>query len=163
MQPRFSPDGKTLAFSSDRSGIENIWLADADGKNPRALTTEKDSYVRSPSWTPDGQYVLARKEDGKRAGIPPVELWMYHREGGGSGIKLTSSDDLSNAGGAAVSRGRPLDLLLRATTQVRLRPRPRRRPLGGLALRPRARGDASTSPAVSAAPRGPRSRPTARR
>ncbi len=103
-QPRFSPDGRTIAFSSDRSGIENIWLADADGKNPRSLTTEKDAYVRSPSWTPDGQYVLARKEDGKRAGIPPVELWMYHREGGGGGIKLTSSDDLSSAGGAAVSR-----------------------------------------------------------
>ena len=32
------------------------------------------------------------KQDGKRAGIPPVELWVYHREGGG-GIKLTSSDE----------------------------------------------------------------------
>ena len=49
--------------------------------------------MRSPAWTPDGRYVLARKEDGKRAGIPPVELWMYHREGGGAGIKLTSGDD----------------------------------------------------------------------
>src|SRR5262245_42693974 len=102
-QPRYSPDGRTIAFTSDRSGIENIWLMEADGKNPQALTTEKDSYVRSPSWTPDGRYVLARKEDGKRAGIPPVELWMYHREGGGAGIKLTSGDDLSNAGGDVVS------------------------------------------------------------
>ena len=103
-QPKFSPDGKTVAFTSDRSGIENIWLMDADGTNPQALTTEKDSYVRSPSWTPDGRYILARKEEGKRAGIPPVELWMYHREGGGGGIKLTAGDDLSNAGGAVVSR-----------------------------------------------------------
>jgi Tol biopolymer transport system component/imidazolonepropionase-like amidohydrolase len=102
-QPRFSPDGKTIAFTSDRGGIENVWLADADGGNPRALTTEKDAFVRSPSWTPDGQYVIARKEDGKRAGIPPVELWIYHREGGGGGIKLTSSDDVSSAGGASVS------------------------------------------------------------
>ncbi|HEX4439969.1 MAG TPA: amidohydrolase family protein [Thermoanaerobaculia bacterium] len=101
--PRFSPDGKTIAFTSDRSGMENVWLMDADGKNPRALTTEKDAYVRSAAWTPDGQYLIARKEDGKRAGIPPVELWIYHREGGG-GIKLTSSDDLNNAGGAAVSK-----------------------------------------------------------
>jgi len=45
------------------------------------------------------EYLIARKEDGKRAGIPPVELWVYHREGGG-GIKLTSSDDVNNAGGA---------------------------------------------------------------
>src|SRR6187551_662460 len=49
-----SPDGKTIAFTSDRGGIENVWLMDADGKNPRALTTEKDSYVRSAAWTPDG-------------------------------------------------------------------------------------------------------------
>ncbi len=101
--PRFSPDGKTIAFTSDRSGMENVWLMDADGKDPRALTTEKDAYVRSAVWTPDGSYLVARKEDGKRAGIPPVELWIYHREGGG-GIKLTSSDDVNNTGGAAVSR-----------------------------------------------------------
>ena len=102
--PRYSPDGKTIAFTSDRSGIENVWLMDADGGNPRALTTEKDSYVRSAAWTPDGNYLVARKEDGKRGGIPPVELWMFHREGGGGGMKLTSSDDVNNAGGAAVSR-----------------------------------------------------------
>ena len=101
--PRFSPDGRTIAFTSDRGGIENVWLMDADGGNPRAVTNEKDAYVRSAVWTPDGNYLIARKEDGKRAGIPPVELWIYHREGGG-GIKLTSSDDLNNAGGAAVSR-----------------------------------------------------------
>lgn len=113
-QPRFSPDGKTIAFTSDRSGIENIWLMDADGKNPRALTTEKDAYVRSPAWTPDGNYLIGRKEDGKRAGIPPVELWIYHREGGG-GIKLTSSDDVNNAGGAAVSKdGRSIYFSARA-------------------------------------------------
>jgi len=101
--PRFSPDGRTIAFTSDRSGIENVWLMDADGGNPRSLTSEKDSYVRSAAWTPDGNYLIARKEEAKRAGIPPVELWIYHREGGG-GIKLTSSDDVNNAGGAAVSR-----------------------------------------------------------
>ncbi len=101
--PRFSPDGRTIAFTSDRSGIENVWLMDADGKNPQALTTEKDSYVRSAAWTPDGNYLIARKEEGKRGGIPPVELWIYHREGGG-GIKLTSSDDVNNAGGPAASK-----------------------------------------------------------
>jgi Tol biopolymer transport system component/imidazolonepropionase-like amidohydrolase len=101
-QPRFSPDGKTIAFTSDRGGIENIWLMDRDGSNPRALTTEKDAYVRTAAWTPDGDYLVARKEDGKRAGIPPVELWMYHREGGG-GIKLTSAEELDNASGPVAS------------------------------------------------------------
>ncbi len=102
-QPRYAPDGRTIAFTSDRNGIENIWLVDADGKNPRALTNEKDAYVRTPAWTPDGAYIVARKEDAKRAGIPPVELWLYHREGGG-GIKLTSSDDVNNAAGPAPSQ-----------------------------------------------------------
>ena len=102
-QPRFSPDGKTIAFTSDRGGIENIWLMDADGGNPRALTEEKDAYVRSPAWTPDGNYLIARKEDGKRAGIPPVELWLFDRFGG-SGIKLVSSDDVNNSAGPVASR-----------------------------------------------------------
>jgi Tol biopolymer transport system component/imidazolonepropionase-like amidohydrolase len=102
-QPRYSPDGRTIAFTSDRGGIENLWLMDADGKNPRPVTTEKDAYVRGAAWTPDGNYLVARREDGKRAGIPPVELWVYHREGG-NGIKLTSADELQNAGGAAVSK-----------------------------------------------------------
>lgn len=102
-QPRFSPDGASIAFASDRGGIENVWLMDRDGKNPRALSSEKDAYVRGPAFTPDGQYVLARKEDGKRAGIPPVELWLYHREGG-SGVKLTNGDDVNNIAGPVASR-----------------------------------------------------------
>jgi Tol biopolymer transport system component len=100
--PRFSPDGKAIAFTSDRSGIDNIWLMTAGGGNERALTTEKDDYVRSAMWSPDGNYLVARKETGKRAGIPPVELWMYHVHGG-SGVKLTSSEEMNNASGPAFS------------------------------------------------------------
>jgi len=101
--PRYSPDGRTIAFTSDRGGMENLWLMDANGSNARALTSEKDAYVRGAAWTPEGTYLVARKEESKRAGIPPVELWMYHRNGGG-GIKLTDPDDVNNASGAAPSR-----------------------------------------------------------
>jgi Tol biopolymer transport system component/imidazolonepropionase-like amidohydrolase len=112
--PRYSPDGKSIAFTSDRNGIDNIWLMDADGKNPRPVTQEKDTYVRDAAWTPDGSYLIARKEDGKRAGIPPVELWMYHREGG-SGIKLTSMDEVNSAAGPVVSKdGRYIYYAVRA-------------------------------------------------
>jgi Tol biopolymer transport system component/imidazolonepropionase-like amidohydrolase len=101
--PRFSPDGTLIAFSSDENGMENLWVMDADGSNRRAITDGKDAYVRSAAWMPDGNYLVARKEDAKPAGIPPVELWMYHRLGG-SGIKLTSADDWHHASGPVVSR-----------------------------------------------------------
>lgn len=100
--PRFSPDGKTIAFTSDRSGLDNVWLMDADGKNPRALTEGKDFFIRSAAWTADGKYLIARKEDAKHAHIPPVELWMYSLYGG-TGIKLTSSDDINSSSGPVAS------------------------------------------------------------
>jgi len=101
--PRYSPDGKTIAFTSDENGMENLWLVDADGKNRRAITSEKTAYVRSAAWLPGGEYLVARREEAKRAGIPPCELWLFHRRGG-SGIKLTSGDDLNNSSGPVASR-----------------------------------------------------------
>jgi Tol biopolymer transport system component/imidazolonepropionase-like amidohydrolase len=103
MHPRYSPDGKLIAFDSDRGGMENLWLMNSDGSNPRIVVKDKDTYVMSAAWTPDGNYLIARKEDGKRAGIPPVELWMYHVQGG-TGIKLTTSDEINSAAGPVVSR-----------------------------------------------------------
>ena len=79
MQPAFSPDGKKLVFISDRNGSENVWVANADGTKPRAITTtERENYM-SPMWAPDGEYVIAAKG---------AQLWMYH-ESGGSGVQMT--------------------------------------------------------------------------
>ena len=79
MQPAFSPDGKKLVFISDRSGSENVWVANANGTKARAITaTERESYM-SPTWAPDGEYVIAAKG---------AQLWMYH-ESGGSGVQMT--------------------------------------------------------------------------
>ncbi|HEX5864278.1 MAG TPA: amidohydrolase, partial [Casimicrobiaceae bacterium] len=55
-QPRFSPDGKSIAFISDRSGYENIWTVEPGGASPRAITKDKDAQYISPAWTPDGKY-----------------------------------------------------------------------------------------------------------
>ena len=52
MQPAFSADGRKLVFISDRNGSENLWVANADGTKPRAVTTtERQSYL-SPTWSP---------------------------------------------------------------------------------------------------------------
>ncbi|MEZ5314100.1 MAG: hypothetical protein R2862_10860 [Thermoanaerobaculia bacterium] len=58
--------------------------------------------MRSADWTPDGVYLVARKESSKLGGIPPVELYLYHRDGG-SGVQLTSSDSLNNGSGPVAS------------------------------------------------------------
>ena len=61
MQPRFSPDGRSIAISTDRDGLWNIWVMEADGTNPRQVSKEKRWFVNSPTWAPDGQYIFARR------------------------------------------------------------------------------------------------------
>src|SRR5271157_3788196 len=53
-QPIYSPDGQWIAFTSDRDGAENLWIAKADGSEPKQLSRDKESEFASPSWTPDG-------------------------------------------------------------------------------------------------------------
>src|SRR5213593_1756876 len=88
-QPRYSPDGKTIVFLSDRSGSENIWLCDADGSNARALTKGEKNLYASPEWTPAGQYVVASKTSMPIGST--YEIWLYHRDGG-SGVSLMKDD-----------------------------------------------------------------------
>jgi Tol biopolymer transport system component len=79
-QPRWSPDGKRIVFLSDRSGAENIWLCDADGSNPKALTKGNNNLYASPEWTPDGDYIVASRTSGVLGSV--YELWLYHKDGG---------------------------------------------------------------------------------
>ena len=54
----FSPDGERLAFISDRSGEEELWVADADGANAKQLTSDGNGYRFRPIWSPDGSFIL---------------------------------------------------------------------------------------------------------
>src|SRR5579875_3193088 len=87
-QPRFSPDGKEIAFLSDRDGSENLWIANADGTKPRKLSDERRAEFASPCWTPDGQFVAVSKV---ASHLGANELWMYHKDGGGAGMQMTKS------------------------------------------------------------------------
>ena len=96
VQPRFSPDGKWIAFASDRGGMENLWVADREGRNARPVSSEKGSTVNSPAWSPDGQYLVGRKRLTDTSSLGTVELWMWHIKGG-EGVQLTKKDDQPDA------------------------------------------------------------------
>jgi Tol biopolymer transport system component len=108
-QPRFSPDGKMIAFVSDRDGAENLWVASAAGSEPRPLSKDKQSLFVSPAWTPDGEYVLVSRQTQHPWGS--FELFMYHVRGG-SGAQVTKGkakpdstrDEFVHAVGAVASR-----------------------------------------------------------
>lgn len=55
--PRWSPDGGTISFVSNRSGTAQIWLIDAKGGEARQLTRCK-SGVSNPIWSPDGTHIV---------------------------------------------------------------------------------------------------------
>ena len=82
IEPSISPDGRKIAFISDRGGISNIWVMDADGSNLRQVSQEKNNLVHSPKWSPDGQYLVATKGIMSSRSIPAGEIWMYHIDGG---------------------------------------------------------------------------------
>ena len=52
MQPRFSPDGRRIAFTSDRGGGDNIWMMNADGSDKRQLTKEDFRLLNQPDLEP---------------------------------------------------------------------------------------------------------------
>lgn len=55
--PQYSPDGKKIAFTSGRSGSNEIWVCDEDGSNPVQLTSFAGPDVGSPRWSPDGRQI----------------------------------------------------------------------------------------------------------
>ena len=98
MQPRFSPDGDWICFTSDRVGKsnragDNIWIMRKDGTDLRQVTNETFRLVNNPSWSPDGNYLVARKHFTGRRSLGAGEIWMYHRAAAESnameGVPLT--------------------------------------------------------------------------
>ncbi len=89
MQPRFSPDGRRIAITSDRDGLWNIWTIDPDGKDAKQVSREKRWFVNSPSWSPDGDYIYARRHFVKERSLGAGEIWMYHASAPSDGLQVT--------------------------------------------------------------------------
>src|SRR5581483_10405058 len=87
-QPKFSPDGAKIVFLSDRSDAENVWVADADGTNPKAITKGRNQSFASPAWTADGQYIIASKSGDA---IGTYAIWIYNKDGG-AGMQVGPPD-----------------------------------------------------------------------
>ncbi len=96
-QPRFSPNGKEIVYTSDKNGGENLWIMDLATQEARALGKGKDDKYQSPEWTPDGDYIVASKT-GIRGRV--VQLWMFHTDGGAGGQLIKEPEGLMTTGAA---------------------------------------------------------------
>lgn len=88
VQPRFSPDGNQILFTSDAGGGDNCWIMDVNGENAKQVTKEDFRLLNNGVWMPDGNYFVARKHFTSGRSLGAGEMWMYHKTGG-SGIQLT--------------------------------------------------------------------------
>lgn len=82
MQPRYSPDGASIVFTSDRAGGDNLWLMDRNGGGPKQLTQEDFRLLNDPVWHPNGRYVAGRKHFTTRRSLGTGEIWFYDIDGG---------------------------------------------------------------------------------
>lgn len=89
-EPVFSQDGTRLAFTSDRSGSENLWSANADGSEPRQVSKDKGMETHSsPAWSADGRMLYVSRKLARR---DEFQLWMYLLAGG-EGVRIEQAAD----------------------------------------------------------------------
>jgi Tol biopolymer transport system component len=97
--PRWSPDGRRIAFASDRSGNYEIWTINADGTNLRQLTFNSERGASFPLWSPDGKQILFRRNfqnfiiDVDKTGAPQAEQLLPSPDGGTSFVAWDWSPD----------------------------------------------------------------------
>ena len=88
VQPRYSPAGTYISFTSDAEGGNNIWVMTADGQNAKAITKEKYRLLNNAVWTPDGKSLVARKHYTSERSVGAGEMWQYPLVGS-AGLQIT--------------------------------------------------------------------------
>ncbi|MDN4166585.1 amidohydrolase family protein [Cytophagales bacterium LB-30] len=81
VHPRYSPDGKSIVFISDKSGMDNVWTMNLADKETKQISEDNNQNYASADWSPDGEYLVAAR--GRRN----LKLHIYHKDGG-SGAQL---------------------------------------------------------------------------
>ena len=84
--PQYSPDGRKLAFDSERSGSLEVWTCDADGTNCQQLTFFEGPAAGPPRWSPDGRWIAL---DSRVEGT--AQIYVIPSDGG-KPRRVTSGD-----------------------------------------------------------------------
>src|ERR1019366_5800177 len=75
--PQYSPDGRKIAFQSNRSGNMEVWTCDADGSNCQQITSFDGPVCGTPRWSPDGRWLaLDSRAEGQS------EIYVVAADGG---------------------------------------------------------------------------------
>ena len=98
--PRFSPDGKKILFTSDRSGADNIWYIDMEKQDTVQVTKEVNQEFPDACWTPDGEYIVYAK--GRRI----IQLYIVSKSGGGGAQLIDAPANLKTIDPAVSPDGR---------------------------------------------------------
>src|SRR6202161_4408427 len=112
-RPTWSPDGKSIAFISNMSGRNNLWLVPAEGGWPVQLTVS-DQRQASPAWSPDGKWIAYQSDyDGD-------ELWDIFLVSPKTGkvVNLTSTREIAEMDPAWSPDGRYLAYLVKPKTSA---------------------------------------------
>lgn len=100
-KPRYSPDGKSIAYVSDAHGADNLYYINLeDTSEVTQVTKGKSNGYFAVEWTTDGKYLIGSKGKGT------AKLWMYHKDGGGGTALISSPAGLKATDPAVGSEGR---------------------------------------------------------